>query len=115
MGKKKDKDAKERRKEALKALFKSDYFVQKIAILMKMENYPKDEIKSAFKKAMKKQSEQTELDLTAWSSNGKKKSKNIDEETAWHSTTKLDNRNKHKVVRRDRNRETVNIISSILG
>ena len=114
MGKK--KDCKERRKDALKALFKSDYFVEKIAILMKMEDYPKDEVKSAFKKAMKRQSEESELTLTAWGVGGKKKSKEYDEdETAWTSSTKLDTRNKHKVVKRDKNRETIELITSILG
>jgi len=113
MGKKKNKNNKEKRKEALKALFKSDYFIQKIAILMKMESYPKEEIKAAFKKVMKRRAEESELALTPWGSNEKKPNK--DDAFEWSSSTRLNDKDRRVVEKRNKNAETVNLISSILG
>lgn len=122
MAKKKDKkkDRKEARKKALKKLFNNKYFVKNIAILMKMEDYPNKEVKQAFKKLLKKQWEEVEISMTAWSSNGKKSSSS---KTAWNwdegddedvfSKSRIDSSDKRKVVRRDVNMDTIDIISSI--
>lgn len=120
MAKKKDKkkDRKEARKKALKKLFNNKYFVKNIAILMKMEDYPNKEVKQAFKKLLKKQWEEVEISMTAWSSNGKKSSSSKaawdwDEDEDVFSKSRIDSSDKRKVVRRNVNMDTIDIISSI--
>ena len=112
--KKKEKNQKDKRKKALKALFDSKYFMNKIAILMRMEDYSKDEVKKAFKKAMKNQAEKTEISLTAWS-DSKPKKKNKDDIWTIQTDTAIDSNDKSKVVKRQKNRETADLISQILG
>ena len=120
MAKKKDKkkDRKEARKKALKKLFNNKYFVKNIAILMKMEDYPNKEVKQAFKKLLKKQWEEVEISMTAWSSNGKKSGSSKaawdwDEDEDVFSKSRIDSSDKRKVVRRNANMDTIDIISSI--
>ena len=117
---KKKKDQKAKRKKIMKSLLDSKSFLKKVSVLMKMEDYPKKEIKRAFKEAMKRQAEDSEIVISAWSKGGKKSRRNsgdlIDDEDFFSLQTDscLDALDKSIVHRRDKNIETINLISSIL-
>ena len=109
----KKKDGKTRRKEALKALTENNYFMSKIAILLKMEDRTKSDVKRAFKKAMKRQAEESTIEVSAWTNDGRH-SHDHDYDN-FMPEVKLDSEDKRKVRSRDRNKENADIFATILG